>query len=491
MDFLSVKGNKIVDSNGKPVCLKGTSIGGWMNMENFINGYPGTESGVRSAVADSIGEGKAEFLFERMMTYFFDEDDIKFIKECGANVVRLPLNYRHFEDDMAPFKYKEKAFERLNRIVNLCEKYELYIIFDMHAVQGWQNAHWHSDNPRGISLFWTHVQFQDRFIALWEEIVRRYAKKAVVAGYEIINEPCANTDHGDYPHNYYEHYRPRWDRFNSVCRRTVSAIRNIDPDHIIFLQGDNYGWTFEGMGEPFAENLVYSSHNYICSGFGPGAYPGEFKSHRVDRAHQNGYWDRNKQVENFKNHQGTQYAEKYNVPLWVGEFGARFNGRADEIPYRMQAMDDQIDVMEAFGVHWTSWTYKDVGVMGWVTLDPESAYMKRIAPIQKMKGLLGAENFTGSHVVSPAKKSVKALAALMEDIIGDPGIGHTSNNLCLAQVTLSGYAAGLLEAVYAKLFNGMSEEKIDTMMQSFAFKNCVIHKDFIKMLKKHFNENIV
>ena len=60
------------------------------------------------------------------------------------------------------------------------------------------------------------------------------------------------------------------------------------------------------------------------------------------------------------------------MPHWVGEFGAVYNGPAREIPDRLRALDDQIDVMEEFGAHWTIWTYKDVGVMGLVTLDPES-----------------------------------------------------------------------------------------------------------------------
>jgi endoglucanase len=485
MDMLRVKGKKIVDAKENPVQLRGTCIGGWMNMENFINGYPGTESGVRSAVTEQIGEEKAKYLFNRMADYFFNEGDIKFLRECGANVVRLPLNYRHFESDMEPFKYKEEGFERLNKILDLCEKHNLYVILDMHAVQGWQNAHWHSDNPRGISLFWDNLQYQDRFVALWEEFARRYGSRAVVAGYNIMNEPCVNTANGDYPYNFFENYKPQWEKIDAVYERVVGAIRKIDTEHIIFLEGDGYSHIFNGLGAPFAENLVYSSHNYITAGFGPGAYPGEFYSHRADRAHENGYWDRERQSKEFKHSEGTQYADKYSVPLWVGEFGSQYNGPAEEIPYRLASMDDQLDAFEEYGAHWTTWTYKDVGVMGWATLDPDSEYMKLVAPVQKMKGLLGAENFTGRHIFSPAKKVVKELAALMEEVIGDSDIGHMSNNGCLAQAALTGYAAGLLEPVYAKLFKGMSEEQIDKVMQSFDIRNCKINEGYIEVLKKH------
>ena len=37
---LRVSGNQIVDGQGQPVVLRGYNVGGWMNMENFLTGYP-------------------------------------------------------------------------------------------------------------------------------------------------------------------------------------------------------------------------------------------------------------------------------------------------------------------------------------------------------------------------------------------------------------------------------------------------------------------
>src|SRR5512142_462104 len=105
MDMLSVRHNQIIDSREHPVRLRGVCIGGWMNMENFINGYPGAEHGVRAALAEVLGSARAEFFFERWLDHFLSEQDIAFIKECGANVVRLAVNYRHFERDCEPFRY--------------------------------------------------------------------------------------------------------------------------------------------------------------------------------------------------------------------------------------------------------------------------------------------------------------------------------------------------------------------------------------------------
>jgi endoglucanase len=163
-------------------------------------------------------------------------------------------------------------------------------------------------------------------------------------------------------------YNPDWDAINRVYRRVVEAIRAIDSEHIIFLEGDYFSSRFEGFEAPFTDNLVYSSHNYTAAGFGPGSYPGSF----------NGvYWDMAKQEEVFLQHEGTRFAQKHNVPLWVGEFGSVYNGPQNENEDRLQALDDQLTVFGRNQAHWTTWTYKDVGVMGWVTLPPKARTCRR------------------------------------------------------------------------------------------------------------------
>src|SRR5512141_2456186 len=173
------------------------------------------------------------------------------MKECGATVVRLPVNYRHFERDDAPFQYLEKGFGRLEQMVGWCAKHGLYVIIDLHAVQGWQNTDWHCDNPSRQTLFWTQRQFQDRFVALWEEFARRYKGNPVIAGYGVMNEPLKGELIGSLDDN----YQPEWDVLNLVYRLVVSAIRSIDPDHIICLEGDQFSVKFSGLDAPFADNL--------------------------------------------------------------------------------------------------------------------------------------------------------------------------------------------------------------------------------------------
>ncbi len=191
MELLQVKNDQIVKTSGQPVHLRGTCVGGWMNMEDFINGFPGAEHTLRAVFAEELGPGKATFFFDRLLDYFLSEDDIAFMKQCGATVVRLPVNYRHFERDDCPFEYLEEGFKRLDQMLNWCEQHGLYAIIDLHAVQGWQNTDWHSDNASRHTLFWSTKQSQDRFVALWEVFARRYKGNTTIAGYNVMNEPAS------------------------------------------------------------------------------------------------------------------------------------------------------------------------------------------------------------------------------------------------------------------------------------------------------------
>jgi endoglucanase len=474
MERLGVKGGKIVDGSGREVRLRGSCVGGWMNMENFINGYPGSESGMREALAAAIGPGRAAFFMGRVLDNMLGEADLGFMKSCGATVVRLPLNYRHFEDDRRPFEYLEAGFARLDEALDRCERRGLYAILDLHAIQGCQNSDWHCDNESRHSLLWEHPHFQDRLVALWKELARRYKGRAVVAGYDLMNEPLCNAHRGRF--SSVARYERGWARINALYRRLVGAIREIDAETIVFLEGDYFATLFEGLDAPFAPNLAYSSHNYNAAGFGPGAYPGELGGRR---------WDAAAQDEIFLATEGVRFSKAHDVPLWVGEFGSVFNGPPGEAPDRLRALDDQLGAFDRFGAHWTTWTYKDVGVMGWVTLDPESPYMRLVAGELEAKRLLDTDQWMGWLPDTPAKKAIRELAALVERTIGDGDIEADADYAYLKQAALSGYVGGLMEPSYAKLFKGLGEERLDELASSFAFESCVVNEGLVGIVKKH------
>jgi aryl-phospho-beta-D-glucosidase BglC (GH1 family) len=487
MELLRVSGRHIIDTNGNRVRLRGTCPGGWMNMEDFINGHPGAEHTLRAQMAEVLGPAKAQFFFDRLLHYFFNEDDVIFLRKAGASVVRIPLNYRHFEDDAAPFKYKEAGFARLDGVLNDCEKHGLYVILDLHSAQGWQNVHWHSDNASRISLLWTVSSYQDRYVALWQEFARRYANRTVIAGYDILNEPCSNNEIGDYPWNTASSYKPRWDRMNSLFRRVVSEIRKIDSRHIIFLEGDNYGKQFFGFDKPFDDNIAYSSHNYTPSGFGPGEYPGTYPS-GAGAAGGSEVWDLAKQERFFLEAEGTRFTQQHDVPLWVGEFGSVYNGPADENPDRLRALDDQIGIFERNGAHWTTWNYKDVGVMGMLTLDPASPYMARISDLLKKKRALGTDDWMKWLPPTPVKDATAHLAGEILQVVGDPQIDPRLNARCVTQTLLCFYTGTLMQPLYAGLFKELSENELDHILSSFSAKQCVTNRGLVDVLSKYMTQ---
>lgn len=66
-----------------------------------------------------LGKEKYDLLFDRWLEYFFTEADAKYFASLGLNCVRIPFNYRHFEDDLNPKVLKTEGCKRLDRVVDL------------------------------------------------------------------------------------------------------------------------------------------------------------------------------------------------------------------------------------------------------------------------------------------------------------------------------------------------------------------------------------
>ncbi len=235
MTFLRVDGRQFVDESGTSIRLRGVAVGGWLNMENFITGYAANEALMRSTVREVLGDERYELFFDRLLTAFFNEDDAKLLAEMGMNCVRLPVNYRHFEDDARPFEFKTEGFKHLDRAVEACAKHGIYTVIDLHALPGSQNHHWHSDNITHRPLFWDHPHFQDRVVKMWEHIAEHYKDNPWVAGYNPINEPADESRQVVGP----------------FYTRLVNAIRAIDDRHILFLDGNTYSTEFDVFDEPW------------------------------------------------------------------------------------------------------------------------------------------------------------------------------------------------------------------------------------------------
>jgi len=454
MDMLRVRGSRITDAAGREVRLRGFCVGGWLNMENFINGYPGQESSFRSAVARVLGPGKAGFFFDRMLDNFFDGDDVAFMASLGANALRIPMNYRHFEDDMKPFSYRPAALARLDSIVALCGKHGIHVILDLHAAQGWQNPDWHSDNPTHVATLWTQKLFQDRVAGLWRHLASHYRNEPAIAGYNLLNEPVCPVP-GALP---------------AVYRHLVSEVRKVDRNHLFFLEGNWFSTDFSEIRPDLDANTVFSSHNYATASFTDGPYPGVSGG---------GHYDRKRLQKEFL--WSNRFMKKNNKPGWVGEFGSIYRGNRRDAD-RLRVVDDQIGIFEESGTSWTIWTYKDLGVMGTACVRPDSEWMRRTTRVRALKEKLGADTWgQGSSVASRTEK------CLLDNTRRAAGKAVDMGKLAWNAKRLIGGLAlsDALAAPCAEQFRGMSEKAIARMMESFAFRNCVIRNGLANIISRY------
>ena len=87
----------------------------------------------------------------------------------------------------------------------------------------------------------------------------------------------------------------------------------------------------------------------------------------------------------------TAHMRETGTPIWVGEFGPVYTGDPDRDDQRYRLLQDQLEIYDRHGASWALWTYKDIGLQGLVYADPDSAYMKRIAPVLEKKARLGVD----------------------------------------------------------------------------------------------------
>lgn len=438
MEWLRLENGRIIrTSDYRPFYLRGLGVGGWLNTENFINGYSGNESSWAKALEEELGPGAAEAFFQAIRDHFFSEEDIAYIRSLGATAIRIPFHWRYA--DPANVTY-------LDRVVEWARRYGVYVILDLHAVPGWQNPGWHCDNPYGVSLFWRETFYQDQVIALWRFLADRYKDEPAIAGYDLLNEP----------------YAPSNEVVVSFFERLIPAIREVDPRHLLFVEGNRYARDFEGFERLLEvdDQIVFSSHNYMAPTHEGSSFPGwlEVDGRRI--------WINESWIEAHYRAANTWFLEKH-LPCYVGEFGALYDAPLDAPSSkdfaRLRALEAQIELFNRLGVHWTLWTYKDFGAQGVRVISSESAYYRRIKPFLELKRRLGVEEWI-SRGRGPLARKIKALVQEVEDevvgLLQDYALAKRQLEEALLLSALYGHIANALNPLLARLFMGLSPSEV-------------------------------
>ena len=419
-------------------------------MENFITGFPGHESSIRVAMLSTMGQEKYDFFFDRWLYHFFTETDAKFFKSLGLNCIRIPFKYRHFEDDMNPRVLKESGFKHLDRVIDLCTAHGIYTILDMHTCPGGQSPDWHADNTTSYSAFWDYKDHQDRTIWLWEQLAARYKSSPWIAGYNPMNEPCD----------------PQHVRLPQFYTRLESAIRKIDPHHILFLDGNTFAAEWKGF-TTVLPNCVYALHDYSMMGF-PTGRPYEGTSDQKSRL----------EAQFLRK---SVFQRMHNTPIWNGEFGPvyaqpKWDEDAESTNQkRYNLLGEQLRIYDKFQIPWSIWLWKDVGLQGMVYTSPDSPWNELINPILEMKKRLQLDawgKYPSKEVedlINPLVKWIDEVSPTAKDIY--PSTWNTARHI--ERLVLQTFLAETFCHDFAELFRGKGQEELEELARSFAFEECV------------------
>jgi endoglucanase len=315
ISFLTSHGRNIADESDNTIVLKGVNLGGIWEWESWIWGGPlsvnatGSTTDIQAHFATVLGQSGTEAFTQRVYSEMLQEADVARIAGLGFNVVRVPLSRRVFEDPVNPGQFLTSGWQTLDQLLAWCEAHRVYAILDLHSAPGGQSSLFMAD-PESISL-WNSTDAQNRTVALWEALSARYANRAIVAGYDILNEPDP----------------PNGSALHDLDLTIAQAIRRADSRHLIFIEGAHSATDFSMFPAPLDPNMVYSFHDYSAGA----------KLTSTVAAYQ-------------------LLSETQNIPIWCGEFGGDLG-------------QDTATAVRAFATAqaagWAMWSWKMWGNQSW------------------------------------------------------------------------------------------------------------------------------
>jgi endoglucanase len=183
----------------------------------------------------------------------FDEFDFRTMAEWGFDFARLPLNYWSWGDKDDWTVMREAPLKEIDRAVELGRRHGIHVNLNFHRCPGY------CINGRELEkadLFTGTAaqrrEAQEAVVAHWRAFARRY--KGVPSrelSFDLINEPPKMRS--------YEGYLE--ERYVEIVTALAKAIRDVDPDRVIFADGINIGQApvmgIAGLG------LVQSTRGYL------------------------------------------------------------------------------------------------------------------------------------------------------------------------------------------------------------------------------------
>jgi endoglucanase len=160
-----------------------------------------------------------------------EKEFFQLISEAGFDTVRVPIRWSAHAMTDPPYTIDEAFFRRVDWAIENALSNELNVVINMHHY-----------NP----LFSKPSEHDERFIAMWRQIVLRYREMPDNLYFEPLNEP---------------HDKLTSDRWNVLLAETIAAIRELDKLHTIVVTGAEWG----GIKGLMTLKVPENEKNYVCS----------------------------------------------------------------------------------------------------------------------------------------------------------------------------------------------------------------------------------
>ena len=172
---------------------------------------------------------------------FITEKDIEAIASMGCDHVRLPVDYENIEN--ADGSVKESGYDYIKRCIGWCRKNSLNLVLDLHKTCGYT-----FDNQKESASFWSDNAAQDRFIALWKNIMSHFSGDSDIVMFEPLNEVVGDVS----------------EEWNRLVLRCIKTIRSYSETAKILVGGTNWNApSCAGLLPDFTdENIVLNFHCY-------------------------------------------------------------------------------------------------------------------------------------------------------------------------------------------------------------------------------------
>lgn len=257
-NFVTIKGENLMDANGKKLYIVGTNLGNWLNPEGYMFDFKKTncEWMINDMVCELAGSDFAREFWQAFKDNYITEADIAYIKQTGANTIRLPFNYKLFtREDYMGKNDETEGFKQMDKVIDWCRKYDLHLILDMHDCPGGQTGD-NIDNGHGYPWLFESEASQQLFCQIWQKIASHYKDEPVILGYELMNEPIATM--------FSDSLRAALNaKLEPLYKRATKAIREVDLNHIILLGGAQWNGNFEPFSDwKFDDKIMYTCHRY-------------------------------------------------------------------------------------------------------------------------------------------------------------------------------------------------------------------------------------